>query len=53
MTYVERPILRTEHARYVCNVCGRPSAETICEACEVRIRAEALAMKKHRDKGEV
>ena len=52
MTFVVRPILRTEHARHVCNVCGRPSEDTICEGCSVRIRAAALAVKKHEDKGE-
>jgi recombinational DNA repair protein RecR len=52
MTYVERPILRSEHAKHVCNVCGRASEETICEACRVNVRAEALVMKKHKDKGE-
>jgi hypothetical protein len=52
MAYVEPAILRTEHSRHVCNVCGKPSEETICEACRIKIRAEALVMKKHKDKGE-
>lgn len=52
MTYVERPVRRSEHARHVCNVCGKPSEDTICEACSVLVRAAALAIKKHEDKGE-
>ena len=53
MTYVRQPILRTEHAKHVCNTCGNPCEETICDVCRVKIRAEALAMKKHKDRGEV
>lgn len=43
---------RSKHAKHACNVCGRLSEETICEACAVRVRAEALAIKRHKDKGE-
>jgi len=52
MTYVKRPMLRPEHASHVCNLCGRPSEDTICEACAVIVRATALAIKKHEDRGE-
>jgi recombinational DNA repair protein RecR len=52
MTYVERPVLRTEHARHVCNVCGGTSEDTICEACSIKVRAEALTTKRRKDKGE-
>jgi hypothetical protein len=52
MTYVERPVLRTEHARHVCNVCGGLSEDTICDQCAIKIRAEALIRKRHEDKGE-
>lgn len=52
MTPVEHPVLRTEHARHVCNVCGRPSEDTICEVCSIWVRADALARKRHEDKGE-
>jgi hypothetical protein len=51
MTYVEPPILRKEHAKEVCNVCGKPSRMTICDACADRIRSDALANKKHEEKG--
>jgi hypothetical protein len=50
MTYVEKPVQRPQHANQVCNVCGRPSVDTICEACADRIRAEALDHKKHEEK---
>lgn len=52
MTYAKRPILRTKHARHVCNVCRKRSEETICEVCGIKVRAEALVIKKHKDKGE-
>ena len=53
MSYMERPVLRTEHARHVCNVCGKPSEDIICEACSIWVRADALERKRHEDKGEV
>ena len=53
MTYVKRAILGTEHARHVCNMCGKRSEEIICEVCGIKIRAEALIIKKHKDKGEI
>jgi len=46
------PKFRSEHAKHVCNLCGRLSEDTICEGCAVRVRAAALAIKRHRDKGE-
>jgi recombinational DNA repair protein RecR len=52
MTNVERPVLRTEHAKHVCNICGKPSEDTICEVCSIKLRAEALVRKQHEDKGE-
>lgn len=52
MTYVKRPVLRTEHARHVCNVCGGLSEDTICDRCSIKIRAEALTRKRHEDKGQ-
>jgi recombinational DNA repair protein RecR len=52
MTYVEAPVLRTEHARHVCNVCGKLSEETICDQCAIKIRGQALIRKRHEDKGE-
>lgn len=29
----------------VCNVCGKPSEDLICESCEAKIRGEALEKK--------
>lgn len=52
MTSVKKPILRTKHAREVCNICGKPSGDTICEACVGKVRCEALANKKHEEKGQ-
>ncbi len=46
------PILRGQHARQVCEACGKPSDQIICDACSIKIRAEALVLKKHKDKGE-
>jgi hypothetical protein len=52
MALIFQSKFRNEHAKHVCNLCGRLSEDTICEACAVRVRAAALAIKKHRDKGE-
>jgi len=40
-----------EHARHVCNMCGKPSEITICDECSERLRIEALARKKHEEQG--
>jgi hypothetical protein len=53
MAYVERAILRIERWRHVCDVWGEPSEGTICEARRIKIRAEALAMKKQEGKDDV
>jgi hypothetical protein len=50
MTYVEKPKHRPEHVKQVCNICGRPCAETICEMCSDLVRAEALDRNKHEEK---
>lgn len=50
MTVVERPTHRPEHAKHVCNMCGKPCPDTICEMCSDRVRAEALDRKKHEEK---
>lgn len=49
MTIVEKRILRKRHANEVCNVCGRPSRDTICEGCVAKVCSEALAKKKHEE----
>ncbi len=50
MTQAEKPTQRPEHAKQVCNVCGKPSASTICDTCANRVRGEALERKKHEEK---
>lgn len=35
----------------LCSICAKPSEKTICDACADRIRGEALAKKKHEEKG--
>lgn len=52
MAKVELPFLRRQYDGKVCEVCGMPSGELICESCRIRIRAEALSLKKRKDKGE-
>ena len=52
MNAVEQGTARPEHARHVCNICGKTSASTICEGCSERIRIEALARKKHEEQGD-
>jgi hypothetical protein len=52
MANVEGPVFRGPSVRRVCGVCGRLSEDIICEPCRVRIRGEALVLKKHKDKGE-
>jgi hypothetical protein len=42
---------RPEHAKHVCNICGKASENTICDECSARIRLEALARKTHEEKG--
>jgi len=53
MTAVPRqqPDPRSE-SRHVCTVCGKPSVQTICEACAERLRIEALSRKKHEEQGD-
>jgi len=35
-----------------CSICGKPSEKMICDACADKIRADALARKKHAEKGQ-
>ncbi len=34
----------------VCTICGKPSEETICEPCRIKIRGEALEHKIEEEK---
>jgi hypothetical protein len=52
MNAVERVTARPEHAKHVCNICGKASESTICEGCSERIRIEALARKRHEEQGD-
>jgi recombinational DNA repair protein RecR len=38
--------------KQVCNVCGKPSRDSICAACADRVRAEAVTWKRREDKGQ-
>jgi hypothetical protein len=38
-------------SRHVCNVCGKPSSETICDPCAMKIHLDALARKTHEANG--
>jgi len=33
-----------------CMICGKPSAELICDACKIKIQAEALDKKREVEK---
>ena len=48
----KREPVRPEHAEHVCSVCGQTSESVICEGCSARIRVEALARKKHEERGD-
>ena len=39
-----------EEKKHVCSICARPSDETICHACEDKIRGEAIEKKHNIDK---
>ena len=52
MNTAEKDTARPEHARHVCNICGKPSESTICEGCSERIRMEALEKKKREEQGD-
>jgi len=38
-------------SRHVCHVCGKPSDETICDPCAMKIHLDALARKTHEENG--
>jgi recombinational DNA repair protein RecR len=42
---------KPERKMRVCNICGKESMSTICDACSARIRLEALARKRHEEEG--
>ena len=48
---IERSPVATQKTKCICNVCGKPSKDTICETCSQRLRMEALVRKKHEEQG--
>ncbi len=36
--------------RQVCMICGKPSKETICEACKTKVQGELLQKKRETEK---
>lgn len=42
--------MMAEKKRPVCQLCGKPSAKTICDACSDRLRGEALEHKRKEEK---
>lgn len=42
---------RSEAARHRCYVCGKPSQETICDPCAMKIHLDALTRKTHEENG--
>ncbi|MEE9615003.1 MAG: hypothetical protein V3W31_08675 [Thermodesulfobacteriota bacterium] len=40
-----------EERKHYCSVCGKPSDVVICQACEEKIRGEALEKKKDVERG--
>jgi nucleotide-binding universal stress UspA family protein len=48
----QQTLTEPKRRKRVCNICGKPSGNSICPTCADKIRAEALARKKREDKGE-
>jgi hypothetical protein len=44
-------VSRPKTSRHICNVCGKPSEETICDPCAMKIHLDALARKTHEENG--
>jgi len=51
MKSVEGIVSRRKSSRHVCSVCGKPSIETICDPCAMKIHLDALARKTHEENG--
>ena len=45
----QKPKNKTEKKK-TCMVCGKPSADAICESCKIKIQAEALEKKREVEK---
>lgn len=46
-------VMQPQRRTRVCNVCGKPYSSNICPTCADRIRAEAIARKKRKDRRRV
>jgi len=44
-------VSRPKPSRRICNVCGKPSDQTICDPCAMKIHLDALARKTHEENG--
>jgi hypothetical protein len=42
---------RPKPSSHNCNVCGKPSQQTICDPCAMKVRLDALARKTHEENG--
>ena len=42
---------RAKLSKRFCKVCTKPSEQTICDACAMKIHLDALARKTHEEKG--
>ena len=45
----QKATIKTEKKR-TCMICGKPSADTICEPCKIKIQAEAVEKKQEIEK---
>ena len=41
---------KTEKKEKNCMICGKPSAEPICDSCKIKVQAEALEKKQEVEK---
>jgi hypothetical protein len=44
-------VSRPKPSMDICNVCGKPSDQTICDPCAMKIHLDALARKTHEENG--
>jgi hypothetical protein len=52
MSNTPQPPDSSKDFKHVCTICAQPSEKTICDACADKIRSDALARKKHEEKGD-
>jgi hypothetical protein len=49
MKSLDLDVSRLELSRHIYNVCGKPSDQTICDPCAMKIHLDALARKTHEE----